>query len=86
MPPFQSYRRFRHIPAEEGYWRGYGASAKRVRLTSHGSPWARGDDATAITARVIARSAVRTDFATVAADGRLQSMTGFIGRAPEGMA
>ncbi|WP_441640945.1 hypothetical protein [Cupriavidus sp. YAF13] len=29
---------------------------------------------------------VGTDFATVAADGRLQSMTGFIDRAPEGMA
>ncbi|MCY0858005.1 nuclear transport factor 2 family protein [Cupriavidus sp. D39] len=29
---------------------------------------------------------VGTDFATVAADGRLQSMTGFIDRAPQGMA
>ncbi|MGT2427752.1 nuclear transport factor 2 family protein [Cupriavidus basilensis] len=29
---------------------------------------------------------VGTDFATVAADGRLQSMTGFIDRAPEGLA
>ncbi|WP_254615724.1 hypothetical protein [Cupriavidus basilensis] len=84
--PFQSYRRFRHCPAKEGYWRGYRTSAKRARLTSHGGPWACSDDATAITSRVIARSAARTDVATVAADGRLQSMTGFIDRAPEGMA